>query len=268
MEVVHGVDDQNLDLIIHSPGGYITAADAFVQYLRSKFSNIRVIVPQAAMSAATMIACAADEIVMGKHSSLGPIDPQFSMHTSLGVRMIPAQAILDQFERAKEECKDPAKLAAWVPMLQQFGPDLLVQCTNMSVLAFQLVREWLATYMFKDQADRDAKAISVAGWLVNHGEFKTHSRHINRSILLERGLKITNLEDDKFVQDFALSIFHAATITFTHSGAVKIIENHKGNAFLQQVQPVFVEQPAQVRFSPPAVANPNLRPPPFQKKKH
>src|SRR5579885_3071525 len=101
MEVIHGVKETALDLIIHSPGGSLAAADACVQYLRSKFDHIRVFVPHAAMSAATMIACAADEIVMGKHSFLGPIDPQFIMNTSLGARSIPAQAILEQFEIAK-----------------------------------------------------------------------------------------------------------------------------------------------------------------------
>ena len=60
------------------------------------------------MSAATMIACASDEIMMGKHSSLGPIDPQFIINSGQGANAFPAQAILDQFEIAKEDCKDPS----------------------------------------------------------------------------------------------------------------------------------------------------------------
>ena len=108
MEVIHGLSSDNLDLILHSPGGVLEAAEAFVCYLRSKFKNIRVIVPQMAMSAATMIACAADIIIMGKHSFLGPIDPQIVVQTHLGTQMVPAQAILDQFELAKKECSEPA----------------------------------------------------------------------------------------------------------------------------------------------------------------
>lgn len=64
MEVTHGLEGTTLDLILHSPGGSPEAAEAIVSYLRSRFSYIRVIVPQLAMSAATMIACAADEIVL------------------------------------------------------------------------------------------------------------------------------------------------------------------------------------------------------------
>jgi len=63
---------------LHSPGGSIEAAEAIVTYLRSKFAHIRAIVPHSAMSAATMIAMACDEIVMGKHSFLG-----LSTHSSL-----------------------------------------------------------------------------------------------------------------------------------------------------------------------------------------
>jgi ClpP class serine protease len=77
MEVVHGVTCKELDLILHSPGGQIDAAEAIVLYPRQKFDHVRVIVPSLAMSAAAMIACSGDRIVMGKHSFLGPFDPQF-----------------------------------------------------------------------------------------------------------------------------------------------------------------------------------------------
>lgn len=107
MEVIHGLRGPNLDIILHSPGGSPEAAEAFVRYLRSKFSHIRVIVPQLAMSAATMIACAADVIVLGKHSFLGPIDPQIILNTPLGVRSVPAQAITKQFERPSPNVKTP-----------------------------------------------------------------------------------------------------------------------------------------------------------------
>lgn len=254
MEVIHGVKEVELDLILHSPGGSIAAADAFVQYLRSKFKHIRVFVPYAAMSAATMIACAADEIVMGKHSFLGPIDPQFIMHTSLGARSIPAQTILDQFKIAMEECKDPRNLAVWLPMIQQYGPDLLVQCGNVLKLSKELVQDWLKKNMFNGEATAEKLSQEIASWLSNHSEFKTHSKHINRDQLRDRGMKILNLEDDQKQQDFILSIFHATTATFSHSGAVKIIENHLGHAYINQVQQILVQQgmgPQNNPLSPP-----------------
>ena len=58
-----------LDLILHTPGGSITAAESLVYYLTQKFgSNIRAIIPQMAMSAGTMLACACKQIYMGNQS--------------------------------------------------------------------------------------------------------------------------------------------------------------------------------------------------------
>lgn len=112
MEVIHGLSPTSLDLILHSPGGSSEATEAVVSYIRSKFDDVRVIIPHAAMSAATMLACSANRIVMGKHSFIGPIDPQLILSTPVGRQAVPAQAILEQFERAKAECQDPKLLAA------------------------------------------------------------------------------------------------------------------------------------------------------------
>jgi hypothetical protein len=76
MEVCRGLEGSHLDLVLHSPGGSPEATASIVRYLRRKFDDIRVFVPIGAMSAATMWALAGNRIVMGKHSQLGPIDPQ------------------------------------------------------------------------------------------------------------------------------------------------------------------------------------------------
>ncbi|MDI9398060.1 MAG: serine protease, partial [Euryarchaeota archaeon] len=151
MEVVHGTSGDNLDLILHTPGGSPEATAAIVSYLRSKFNNIRVIVPHAAMSAGTMLACASDQIIMGRHSFLGPIDPQIQLQTPLGFRSVPAQAVLDQFNQAKKECENPKNLSSWLPILNQYGPTLLVESQNALDLSRKLVSEWLEIYMFKGQ---------------------------------------------------------------------------------------------------------------------
>ena len=187
-----------------------------------------------------MIACAADRIVLGKHSFLGPTDPQLLLTTSLGLRAVPAQAILDQFDRAQRECADPAKLSAWLPMLSQYGPDLLVQCESALDMSRDLVKTWLETYMFKWRDARREKAEEISGWLSEHEHFKSHSRHIPRAEVERRQLEVVRLEGDPVLQDLALSVFHAATHTFASTPAVKIVENHTGRAFIKQhvVQPM------------------------------
>jgi ClpP class serine protease len=111
MEVIHSSNGKDLDLILHTPGGSAEATAAIVSYIRSKFNNIRVIIPHAAMSAGTMLACASDQIIKGKHSFIGPIDPQMQLQTPLGFRSVPAQAILDQFKMARLSAKI---LKSWV----------------------------------------------------------------------------------------------------------------------------------------------------------
>ena len=103
MTAMNGLRNDKLDLIIHSPGGSVEAAEQIVNYLRAKYTHIRAIIPHSAMSAATMIACACDEIIMGKHSAIGPIDPQITFPTPTGLFTAPAQSILSEFEIAKQE---------------------------------------------------------------------------------------------------------------------------------------------------------------------
>ena len=113
MEVMHSLPPGGLDLVVHLPGGPAEATESVVSYIRSQFNDVRIFVPHAAMSAATMLACSANRIVMGKHSFLGPIDPQFIVQTDLGRMSVAAHAIEEQFALAKAEIqRQPALLPA------------------------------------------------------------------------------------------------------------------------------------------------------------
>jgi len=232
MEAIHGLKGDQLDLLLHTGGGLAEAADAIVSYLRQKFKHIRIIIPQAAMSAGTMLACSGDEIVMGKHSFIGPIDPQFFLQTSVGIQAIPAHAIIEQFEKAQKEIGDnPKLLNSWLPMLSQYGPALLIQCKNQIEFGQQLVENWLNNFMFNGKDGTDAKRI--AEYLSNHGNFKTHSKHINIDAAKGLGLKVTDIESSQEFQEHVLSAFHATMITL--NAAIKIICNQNGNAFVKQM---------------------------------
>lgn len=228
MTCINGLKSDKLDLIIHSPGGSLDATEQLVQYLRAKYKYIRAIVPQNAMSAATMLACACDEIIMGKQSALGPIDPQMTLPRSNGMAYsLPAHSILADFERAKEEIsanQDAAKV--WIPKLLEIPNGFLDLCTKTILLSKSKVAEWLNSYMFKD--DENKLGEEIANWLGDFNEHKTHGRPINYQLAREKGLKITLLEDDQQLQDKVLSVFHATLVTFDVVPCVKIIENHLG----------------------------------------
>ncbi|MBW2608501.1 MAG: ATP-dependent Clp protease proteolytic subunit, partial [Deltaproteobacteria bacterium] len=215
MAALHGLKGDKLDLIIHSPGGSMEAADQIVQYLRSKYKHIRAIIPQNAMSAATMIACACDEIIMGKHSAIGPIDPQITFPTSAGSFTAPAQSILDEFEQAKKEVKEnPSTAPLWVNKIKAYPHGFLNICLTTLKLSQEKVEEWLNTYMFSDLPEDIKSGSKIAEWLVNAKIHKTHGRPITIEKAREVGLYVTALEDDQKLQEKVLSAFHAIMVTF------------------------------------------------------
>jgi ClpP class serine protease len=88
-----------------------------------RLKDIRVIVPQLAMSAGTMIACASRSIVMGKQSSLGPIDPQ--------IGGVPAQGVLDEFQMAVQSIQqNPASAPLWQQIVSRYQPSFLLECAQ------------------------------------------------------------------------------------------------------------------------------------------
>jgi hypothetical protein len=235
MSALHELKGKELDLILHSPGGSLEAADQIVQYLRSKYQHIRAIIPQNAMSAATMIACACDSIVMGKHSAIGPIDPQITFPAQKGHFTAPAQAILDEFAQAKQEVlQDPRVASLWIGKIQSYPHGFLHSCQNAIALSKEKVAEWLDAYMFAKDADKKGKAIS--DWLGDNREHKTHGRPIGIAKAREIGLRIEALEDDQELQERVLSVFHATMITLEISDCMKLVENHLGKGWFVNVK--------------------------------
>ncbi|MBF0165006.1 MAG: S49 family peptidase [Magnetococcales bacterium] len=218
-----------LDLIIHTPGGGIAATESLVDYLWKMFDqDIRVIVPQIAMSAGTMIACSAKTILMGKQSNLGPIDPQFGN--------VAAQAVLDEFAMAIEQInKDPSSIPLWQTIIGKYHPTFLLECKQAIEWSGEMVKDWLCKNMFAEDEDADSKADAVVKFLSDHAGTKTHSRHISMAACQEKGLKIEELEADNKLQDLVLTIHHAYTHTFSQTPAIKIIENHKGVASVLRI---------------------------------
>ena len=227
MNAVHGLDrSQGLDLILHTPGGDLSAAESIVHYLRQMYgTDIRAVIPQLAMSAGTMIACACSEIVMGKQSNIGPFDPQFGG--------IPAHGVLEEFENAIESVKrDPLSTPIWQAIINKYHPTFLGECEKAIELADLIVKNWLVSGMFKGDAEAVQRADNIVLALNDHAGTKTHSRHLHIEDAIGFGLKVVQLEDDPDLQDLVLTVHHAYMHTFANSHAGKIIENHNGSAIV------------------------------------
>ena len=68
--------DQPIDIVLHTPGGLVLAAEQIAKALVERKAKVTVFVPHYAMSGGTLIALAADEVVMDPNAVLGPVDPQ------------------------------------------------------------------------------------------------------------------------------------------------------------------------------------------------
>lgn len=219
---------KGLDLFIHSPGGDVAATESIIKYIRSKFKDdVRVFVPQLAMSGGTMIALCGKEIWMGSHSSLGPIDPHFGG--------LPAQLILSEFDEAHRQIKeDPSKYNVWYPILSQLDPTMLTQ----SELAIQWSKtigiEALISSMFINDNNKQSKAEKAVDFLTNANTNKNHNRHLHRDECRQGAdLNIIDIENSQKMQDAIMSIHHANMLSLMNTPVVKIIENHLGTSFVK-----------------------------------
>lgn len=245
MAVIHKLDrSKGLDLILHTPGGEVAATESIVDYLHNMFDgNIRAIVPQLAMSAGTMISCACTEILMGKHSSLGPIDPQFGG--------LPAHGIVEEFKRARSEIEEnPANIPIWQPIIAKYHPTLIGECEKAIQWSNEIVKEWLTRNMLNGDSDGVAKADAIVAELGDHALTKSHARHLSAAKCQSIGLKVKMIEEDQSLQEAILSVHHAYIHTLSSTGAYKIIENHKGVAFIQ------IEQHLMIPAGPELIAGP------------
>ena len=74
-----------IDLVLHTPGGLVLAASQIARAIHRRPGKVTVFVPHYAMSGGTLVALAADEIVMSPHAVLGPVDPQLGQHSAASI---------------------------------------------------------------------------------------------------------------------------------------------------------------------------------------
>lgn len=237
MTTIHKLDSsKGLDLILHTPGGEVAATESIIDYLTKKFDDIRIIVPQLAMSGGTMIACAGNKIVMGKQSSLGPIDPQFNG--------LPAHGILEEFKQAHDEIKkDNSKIAVWQPIIAKYHPTLIGECQKAVEWSKVIAKNALEKRMLKDNPNKKKIVAKILKELTSHSITLSHSRHLSDEKCKELGLVVESLEDNQDFQDAILTIHHAFMHTLTATPAFKIIENHNGVAYIQSMQSLIIPTP-------------------------
>lgn len=227
--------------MLHTPGGSPNAAEAAVAYLRSKFDRIEVVVPTLAMSAGTMVALSADEVIMGRQSQLGPIDPQILVPGAQ--KYISSAAIIGQFRDAERailgnpETGEPGDQGAahlYAPILQTLGYGLLKEAENAEHYGRQMVTEWLTQYMFSGLDNAAQRAEEVAGYFSDAENHRSHGRRIGRDACRDQDLVISDLEDSQDLQEAVLTAYHLMTLYFEQTAAVKLLNADTGQAWMKQ----------------------------------
>ena len=225
-----------LDLILHTPGGELAAAEHLIEFLRSKFSNIRVIVPHLAMSAGTLVCMASQSIVMGRHSAIGPFDPQ--------INGMSAQVLIEEYEFATQEAaRGIGYQTVWVAILQKLNPSILKSCQHAVTFTNSLVEKWLLDPqrgMFANLGPSQQKKAmeDLFKKMSGAAESLGHRRHFNREVLVSLQLQVEELEQHQKFQDLVLGYHHAVTQTLRDTTCYKLVENHKGAMFGWAAAPV------------------------------
>jgi len=244
MSAAFGVKDcdKGLTLVLHTPGGVTNAAESVVAYLRSKFTDIEVIVPTLAMSAGTMIALAADRIVMGRQSQLGPIDPQMNLPDG---RTVSAQAVVEQFKRAQTEVlADQRNAHVWASILPSLGPALLQEAQNALDYSEDMVARWLAEWMLSSVGDATTAGRNAAHHFNDASTHKSHGRRIGRDEARVQQLVVEDLENSQELQEAVLTLYHVMTLVFEQTPAAKLVWTDAGRSWMKNMAVAPAQPPA------------------------
>jgi len=155
-------DDVPIDLVLHTPGGLVLAAEQIAAALAAHPGTVTVYVPHYAMSGGTLIALAADRIVMSPSAVLGPVDPQ--------IGDLPAASIIAAVER-----KDVNELDDRTLILADVGRKAQVQVR-------EFVTRLLSRHMAPERAAEVATILSEGRW--------THDFPIEPALARELGLPV------------------------------------------------------------------------------
>jgi ClpP class serine protease len=151
-----------IDIILHTPGGLVLAAEQIARALASHEAKVTVFVPHYAMSGGTLLALAADEIVMDEHAVLGPIDPQLGNY--------PAVSILKAIEQKDKNSLDDTTL-----ILGDMAAKAMVQ-------VYESVYNLLLEKFPEDKAQNIARTLTEGRW--------THDYPITCRMLRDMGLAV------------------------------------------------------------------------------
>lgn len=242
-DLIQGVNEGSVDIMLNSPGGFAEVTEAIVGMLRSEFNSVRFAIPNMAKSAATLMALSGDELLMDHRSELGPIDPQVEYRSVDGPKREAAEDIIDGFKEAKAALikEGPNATPAYVPLLNNYTMGFLRGCENAMKLSKILAESWLKQYMFKGDND---KPVEISRFFSSRKESLSHSRAIGIEKALDLGLKIVDLRkpENKELGEKLWELWCTCELHFERTAVYKLYENSSGCTLQKQVAVIQLKQ--------------------------
>ncbi len=161
-------DDVPIDLILHTPGGLVLAAEQIARSLVKRKGKVTVFIPHYAMSGGTLIALAADEIVMDKNAVLGPIDPQIGTYPAVSILNVVKKKDINKVDDETLILADVSEKA--MRQVKEFALELLSDKVEEGILT-------------KEQAERIVDELVSGKW--------THDYPLSFEKVKEMGLKVS-----------------------------------------------------------------------------
>jgi hypothetical protein len=187
---------EGLDLMLHSPGGLPQAAGDIIRVCRTYAPSFRVIVPNMAMSAATVLAMGSDKIVMSDTSKLGPIDPQMVYQTKEGTFVRAANSFIQAFGSLVNEANQLAganrPIAAHLHLLTKQDPSWIIECVRARNATTDLAFRVLKDSMLKGKSDDEVRGVVKS--FLDIGDQSSHGRTINPNEAKQMGLDIEQVD--------------------------------------------------------------------------
>ena len=195
IEILHNIPpNTNLDFLLHTGGGDVDAAEKLMHMVRSTVGSnqLRVIVPDFAKSAGTLMALAADYIVMSDSSELGPVDPQIVLGDGRGNYILHSvMNYLDAFESYSQQLRDNPNDAVARLMLAKLDPATEKAFRAVKDRAQRLAESHLHHWMFREKQGTYTK---IASDLMDTKRWLTHGQMIGYQAAQELGLRVQYLK--------------------------------------------------------------------------
>jgi len=197
---------EQINLLVHSPGGDGTITEKIIDMCRAHLTGantkFRVIVPNIAKSAATILALGTDQIIMGYTSELGPIDPQVPVVVSGIPQYVSAFAFVEARDKLMKQITEATKKKEpTVGLLTQlaglnvpFIDEMENQMAFSRKTAVTLLNKYMLVPVHKSAATRKKSAEAIAKQLLSKELFPVHGHYINGQTAKDMGLQVDLLD--------------------------------------------------------------------------